>query len=104
VLAAVALPKGARASQFIDVVRHHAPVTLKLDQAGQAMVYYAKAGQRHVLVSGAVNARQPTRGVPQVHFRLDLQRRRHTLEALPQQLRRVRRPQPGVPRRRVPRS
>jgi len=71
VLAAVALPKAAHASQFIDVVRHHAPVTLEVDQAGQAMVYYEKAGQRHVLVSGAVNARQPTRDVPQVHFRLD---------------------------------
>jgi hypothetical protein len=70
-LAAVALPQAAHASQFIDVVRHHAPVTLKVNQAGQAMVYYSKAGQRHVLVSGAVNARQPTQGVPQVHFRLD---------------------------------
>ena len=71
VLAAVALPKAAHASQFIDVVRHHAPVTLEVDQAGQAMVYYEKAGHRHVLVSGAVNARQPSRDVPQVHFRLD---------------------------------
>ena len=70
-IAAAALPQAASASQFIDVVRHHAPVTLKVDQAGQAMVYYPKAGQRHVLVSGAINARQPVRGVPQVHFRLD---------------------------------
>ena len=70
-LAAAALPQAVTASQFIDVVRHHAPVTLKVDRAGQAMVYYAKAGQRHVLVSGAVNARQPVQGVPQVHFRLD---------------------------------
>lgn len=70
-LAAAALPQAVTASQFIDVVRQHAPVTLKVDSAGQAMVYYANAGHRHVLVSGAVNARQPTRGVPQVHFRLD---------------------------------
>lgn len=70
-LAAVALPQAASPSQFIDVVRHHAPVTLRVDPAGQAMVYYEKAGHRHVLVSGAVNARQPTRGVPQVHFRVD---------------------------------
>ena len=70
-LAAVALPQAVSASQFIDVVRHHAPVTLKVDQAGQAMVYYSKGGARHVLVSGAINAHQPSRSVPQVHFRLD---------------------------------
>jgi hypothetical protein len=70
-LVVVALPQVASASQFIDVVRHHVPVTLKVDRAGQAMVYYAKAGARHVLLSGAVNARQPNRSVPQVHFRLD---------------------------------
>jgi len=36
------------------------------------MVYYRQNGAfRHVLVSGAVNARQPNRSVPQVKLRLD---------------------------------
>lgn len=66
---AVLLPSAARASGFVDVVRHHVPVTLKVDGAGgRAMVYFPG---HHVLVSGAINARQPSRGVPQVRFRVD---------------------------------
>jgi hypothetical protein len=72
-LAVTLLPPAAVASQFIDVVRNHSPVTLKVNGAGQAMVYYDKGGAaRHVLLTGrAVNARQPQRGVPQVRFGLD---------------------------------
>ena len=69
---AFALPPGAQASQFVDVVRGHAPVTLKVDRGGRAIVYYRKGGAaRHVLVRGAVDARQPSRSTPQVRFRLD---------------------------------
>jgi len=68
----VVLPPAASASQFVDHVRGHVPVTLKVDRASRAMVYYRKgAASRHVLVGGAVNARQPTRAVRQVRFRID---------------------------------
>jgi hypothetical protein len=68
---AVILPPAATASGFVDVVRGRTPVTLKADGT-RAMVYYAKGGVgRHVLVSGAVNARWPNRAVRQVRFRLD---------------------------------
>jgi hypothetical protein len=67
---AVVIPPAASASQFINVVRSRTPVTLKVD-GGRAMVYYRKGGARHVLVSGAVDARWPNRTVRQVRFRLD---------------------------------
>jgi hypothetical protein len=72
-LAAVSFVPAASASQFVDVVRSHTPVALKVDAAGRAIVYYSKGGSaRHVLLTGrAVNARQPQQGVPQVRFRLD---------------------------------
>ncbi len=69
---AVAMPPAASASQFVDLVRGQAPVTLKVDRGNRAMVYYQKGGAaRHVLVTGAVNARQPSRAVRQVRFRID---------------------------------
>lgn len=69
---AVVLPPAASASQFVDHIRGHVPVTLKVDRAGRAMVYYRKgAAGRHVLVAGAMNARQPSRAVRQVRFRID---------------------------------
>lgn len=68
---AVVAPPAAFASGFIDVVPGRTPVTLKAD-GSRAMVYYGKDGAgRHVLVSGAVNARWPNRAVRQVRFRLD---------------------------------
>jgi hypothetical protein len=68
---AAALPPVAGASGFVDLVRSRAAVTLKADSA-RAIVYYRKDGAaRHVLVSGAVNARQPVRAAPQVRFRVD---------------------------------
>lgn len=69
---AVVLPPAAQASQFVDHVRWRVPVTLKVDGAGRAMVYYRKgSAARHVFVRGAVNARQPSRSVRQVRFRID---------------------------------
>jgi hypothetical protein len=64
------LPETAQASQFVDIVRSRAAVLLKVE-GNTAMLSYAKpSGKRHVGVSGAVNARYPTRGAPQVRFRL----------------------------------
>jgi hypothetical protein len=70
---AVLLPPAAQASQFVDVVRGgRVPVTLKVDAGNRGIVYYSKNGSaRHVLVRGAVNARQPSRYVRQVRFRID---------------------------------
>lgn len=69
---AVVLPPAAPASQFVDLVRSHVPVTLKVDGSGRAMVYYRKgSAARHVLVAGAVNARRPSRWVRQARFRID---------------------------------
>lgn len=69
---AVVLPPAAQASQFVDIVRGRVPVTLKVDGGDRAIVYYSKSGSgRHVLVSGAVNARQPNPYIRQVRFRLD---------------------------------
>lgn len=63
--AVVAAP--ASASQLID--RSATGVRLAVDRAGQALVtYQARGALHHVLVWGAVNARQPTSGKPQVRF------------------------------------
>lgn len=68
---AVIIPPAASASGFVDVVRSRTPMTLKAD-GRRAMLYYGKGGSgRHVLVSGAINARWPNRAVRQVRFRLD---------------------------------
>ncbi len=70
-LAAVLAPT-AGASQFVDVVLGRAPVALRVDGAGRAMLYYRKSGAaRHVFVRGAVNARYPSQNVRQVRFRVD---------------------------------
>lgn len=69
---AVLLAPAAHASQFVDVVRGRVPVTLKVDAGNRAIVYYPKSGAaRHVLVTGAVNARQPNPYFRQVRFRID---------------------------------
>ena len=48
-------------------------VTLRVDARGDALVGYTKrtGGKRTVLVSGAVNARPPSRDEPQVAFEVD---------------------------------
>lgn len=64
----------AAASQFVDVLLPGAHVALRANGNGEAMLYYTKgagAGARHVFVRGAINARFPTRGAKQVHFKLD---------------------------------
>jgi hypothetical protein len=60
----------ASASQLVD--RNATGVRLAVNARGEArLTYYARGGLQHVLVSGAVNARQPTSGEPQVRFRKD---------------------------------
>jgi hypothetical protein len=70
----LALPaQNAAASQFVDLLHPGAHVQLRVNGSG-AMLYYTKGasgGTRHVFIRGAVNARFPTRGAKQVHFKLD---------------------------------
>jgi hypothetical protein len=58
-------------SQLID--RNVSAVTLAVNGNGQALVSYRNVygRQRHVLIWGAINAKQPKRGVRQARFRLD---------------------------------
>jgi len=71
-LLAVLPAEPAAASQFVDVLLSGAQVTLRANGHGEAMVYYTKGSAvRHVFVRGAINARFPTRGAKQVHFKLD---------------------------------
>lgn len=48
-------------------------VSLQVNNAGEALITYRRADGklRHVLVWGAVDARAPQKGVPQVHFLYD---------------------------------
>ena len=60
----------ASASELID--RNASGVRLAANAKGQALLTYsARGGLQHVLVSGAVNARPPVRGRPQVRFKKD---------------------------------
>jgi hypothetical protein len=60
----------AGASQLID--RNARNVHLTVNARGQALLTYVTSGGFHrVVVSGAINARQPNPRVPQVQFRLD---------------------------------
>jgi hypothetical protein len=69
-LAALVLPVGAGASQLI--ARDAKDVTLRVNAHGQALVgYHAKGKRWTVLAWGAINARHPAPGQPQVAFRLD---------------------------------
>jgi hypothetical protein len=71
-VAALALPLGAGASNLID--RNAQNVRLQVNRKGEALVSYSAAGRaRKVLVWGALNARypNPASSTPQVHFRLD---------------------------------
>jgi hypothetical protein len=64
------LPASASASGIID--RNARNVRLGVDASGQAMVTYKVGGRvMHVRAWGAVNARHPTKGRPQVRFRKD---------------------------------
>jgi hypothetical protein len=71
-LAVLAAPAQATASQFVDTLGPGERFSLRVNDKGQAMVYYSKgSGMRHVLVRGAINARHPARTSKQVHFKLD---------------------------------
>jgi hypothetical protein len=66
---AAMLAASAPASDLLDLNATH--VTLKV-RGGRALVEYTAHGRaRHVLVWGAINARTPRSGVPQVKFRRD---------------------------------
>src|SRR2546423_7148835 len=69
-LVALSLAGAADASQLID--RNAQGVRLAVNARGEALLTYRAHGRaRHVLVWGAVNARHPTSGKPQVRFRVD---------------------------------
>jgi hypothetical protein len=69
-VAAVASGTDARASELID--RNTSRASLRVNGAGHALVTYVARGRiRRVHAWGASGARPPTRGVPQVAFRLD---------------------------------
>ncbi|MDQ3066819.1 MAG: hypothetical protein M3R12_06665 [Actinomycetota bacterium] len=70
VLAAVALPGAASASEIID--RDASNVSLKVAKNGQALISFDARGKRwNVLAWGAVNALHPTTARAQLKFRLD---------------------------------
>ncbi len=60
----------ARATEKIAV--NASNVAIKVDAKGHAVVYYTRGGRRyHPVVWGAINARPPSRSVPQVKFKVD---------------------------------
>ena len=64
------LPAPAPASEL--VARDARDVTLRVNARGQALVGYQAEGKRwNLLAGGALNARHPTEGRPQVAFQLD---------------------------------
>lgn len=70
VVAAIAVPATASASEIID--RNASKVTLKVASNGQALVSYDARGKRwNVLAWNAVDAVQPTTSRPQVKFTID---------------------------------
>ena len=69
-LAAVALPATASASEIID--RNVSNVSLKAAANGQALISFNARGKRwNVLAWGAMNALQPTTTRKQIEFKLD---------------------------------
>jgi hypothetical protein len=67
---ALAAPAGTSASQLID--RNASGVKVAVNTNGEALVTYRAAGRlKHVLAWGAVGARHPTAGMPQVRFQKD---------------------------------
>lgn len=69
-VALAGLPDAAQASQL--VARHTSFERLAVSRDGKALVTYRSGGElRRVVAWGAVNARPPSREVPQVAFRLD---------------------------------
>lgn len=70
VTAALGQPGLATASQLVG--QNATAVRLSADGSGRALVTFRSGGTPHqVLASGAVDARPPSRSVPQVEFKLD---------------------------------
>ena len=77
ILLALSVAEAARASEIID--RNAQSVRLAVDASGRALSSYRVHGRAmHVLAWGAVDARQPTSGKPQVRFRKDYSGRHWT--------------------------
>jgi hypothetical protein len=65
----VAAPEASASEKLTDNASN---VTLKVDNAGHAVVGFTRAGvRRHAVVWGAINARHPNPSVPQVRFKID---------------------------------
>jgi hypothetical protein len=76
-LLALSAAEAANASEIID--RNAQSVRLAVDASGRALASYRVRGRAmHVLAWGAVDARQPTSGKPQVRFRKDYSGRQWT--------------------------
>ena len=76
-LLALSAAEAANASEIID--RNAQSVRLAVDASGRALTSYRVRGRAmHVLAWGAVDARQPTSGKPQVRFRKDYSGRQWT--------------------------
>ena len=76
-LLALSAAEAANASEIID--RNAQSVRLAVDASGRALMSYRVRGRAmHVLAWGAVDARQPTSGKPQVRFRKDYSGRQWT--------------------------
>ena len=76
-LLALSAAEAANASEIID--RNAQSVRLAVDASGRALTSYQVRGRAmHVLAWGAVDARQPTSGKPQVRFRKDYSGRQWT--------------------------
>jgi hypothetical protein len=76
-LLALSAAEAANASEIID--RNAQSVRLAVDASGRALTSYRVRGRSmHVLAWGAVDARQPTSGKPQVRFRKDYSGRQWT--------------------------
>ena len=67
--ALVGAPEALASEKLTD---NAANVSLKVDGSGHAVVYFTRNGRRmHPVVWGAINARHPSRNVPQVKFKVD---------------------------------
>jgi hypothetical protein len=70
-LAALAGPVSTASASEI-LTRNATNVRIKVDARGRAVVYYTQGGRaRHPLLWGAINAREPSRTVRQVSFKID---------------------------------
>lgn len=71
-LAAGALTTAPGAFASEKLTDNASNVSLKVDGSGHAVVYFTRSGRRmHPVVWGAVDARHPSLGTPQVKFKVD---------------------------------